>query len=304
MTPTSQVRLDNKSSLLEIFCYFDIFHYPLTFEELVLLSSKTFNRSDLQELIKSGIVCQNQEYYHLIDSPICVENRKKGNVRALKLENKAIDNAMFIGQFPFVRSVSISGSMSKGYLSEDADIDYFIITDPGRLWIARTLLILYKKLFLFNSNKYFCVNYFIDTDNLAIEEKNQFTATEVVTLRNVYGPEVHRQFERANQWAFSRFPNYETNHLSQPSKSKWFKRLTEKLLSGRLGDQIDIWCLMKTINRWRSKFGGMEEVDFKIAFKSRRSISKHHPNNFQKKVLEALSQKKVNLSVKHNISFD
>ena len=26
-------------------------------------------------------------------------------------------------------------------MAEDGDIDYFVITEPGRLWIARTLLI-------------------------------------------------------------------------------------------------------------------------------------------------------------------
>ena len=84
--------------------------------------------------------------------------------------------------FPFVRGVFLSGSISKGFMSESDDIDYFIITAPGRLWLTRTLLILFKKIFLFNSFRNFCLNYFIDSENLYIPEHNRYTATEIVFL--------------------------------------------------------------------------------------------------------------------------
>ena len=71
---------------------------------------------------------------------------------------KAIKRAKFISKFPYIENVSISGALSKNYYNNDGDIDFFLITQPNRLWIARTLLIIYKKMFLLNSRKYFCVN--------------------------------------------------------------------------------------------------------------------------------------------------
>src|SRR5690606_3777846 len=103
----------------------------------------------------------------------------RGNLMANKFSDIARKKAKLISQFPFVRGVMASGSLSKGYADEKSDIDFFIITIPNRLWIARTLLVLYKRIFLLNSHKFFCVNYFVDEKHLGIEEKNLFTATEL-----------------------------------------------------------------------------------------------------------------------------
>ena len=46
-----------------------------------------------------------------------------------------------------------------------------------------------------------------------------------------------------------------------------------------------------TLNRWKNKFGNMTKQDFDIAMKSSRNISKHHPSNFQKKVLSEYETK-------------
>ena len=73
---------------------------------------------------------------------------------------KAIKISRKIAKFPFVESVNLSGSLSKGYYDLEDDIDFFIITKPNRLWIARTLLILYKKVFLLNSKKHFIFEVF------------------------------------------------------------------------------------------------------------------------------------------------
>ena len=36
-------------------------------------------------------------------------------------------------KFPYVRAVGVSGSVSKNFADENADIDYFIITKANRL---------------------------------------------------------------------------------------------------------------------------------------------------------------------------
>jgi hypothetical protein len=112
-----------------------------------------------------------------------------------------------IMSFPFVESVNISGALSKNFIDDDGDIDFFIITAPNKLWIARTLLIAYKKIVLFNSKKYFCVNYFISTNHLEIDEQNKFTATELVTLIPVYGEKAYTNFVTKNKWVETIFPN-------------------------------------------------------------------------------------------------
>jgi hypothetical protein len=78
--------------------------------------------------------------------------------------------------------------LSKNFADERADIDYFVVTKANRLWIARTLMHLFKKLtFLVGKQHYFCMNYFVDEEALTIQEKNLFTAVEVATLIPVCG---------------------------------------------------------------------------------------------------------------------
>ena len=45
----------------------------------------------------------------------------------------------------------------------------------------------------------------------------------------------------------------------------------------------------------------MAQEDFKVALKSNSDVSKHHPLNFQKKVIAALNEKYEEISRNHNI---
>lgn len=200
---------------------------------------------------------------------------------------KARRMSRFIGRFPFVRGVMLSGSISKGCLAEDGDIDYFVITEPGRLWIARTLLIAFKKLFLFNSRKDFCVNYFVDLDHLTIEDKNLFTATEVLTLMPKFNGEACGRFFAANEWASGLLPNLPAPTVAGlPVGDGAIKRLLERALRNGIGDEFDEWCMLRTLRHWRGKFAELERPDFDLALRTRKYVSKHHPRNFQQRVLD------------------
>jgi len=49
------------------------------------------------------------------------------------------------------------------------------------------------------------------------------------------------------------------------------------------------------------KFSDLEDKQFNIALKSTKNVSKHHPLNFQRKVIERLNGKYDELKEKHNI---
>jgi hypothetical protein len=201
------------------------------------------------------------------------------------LFDKAIRVSKFIQKFPFVKGVGISGSLSKGILHDDGDFDFFIVVKPNRVWVARTMMILYKKVFLLNSRKYFCVNYFIDSDHLEIEEKNRFTAVEVATLIPASG-EIFDAFYEKNSWVNEYFPkqartSFNTHQVKKPLWSKFF----QGIFGGKFGDWADQRAMKITLNRWKKKFGDFDDTKFNLTMKSRRYVSKHHPNDFQNKVL-------------------
>ena len=80
-----------------------------------------------------------------------------------------------------------------------------------------------------------------------------------------------------------------------------FTKTLEFLLSNKIGKTIDSFFKSITIKKWHSKFNYLTNEDFKIAMKSTNEISKHHPLNFQKKVILALNEKLDEVRKKFNI---
>jgi len=285
--------------------YFSIFKYPLKLEEICSFHPDKDRKNieaELAGLIEKNVICKVDEFY-LPDCDLeCIEKRKKGNLMAAEVLGKAKERAEFISRFPFVEGVGVSGSLSKGYYDSKSDIDFFVITKPGKVWIARTLLMLYKKIFLLNSRKYFCINYFLSSANLEVEEKNRFTATEIKTLIPFQGKDTLEAFYRKNEWISNIFGPFAPDLASVPNITKpGLSKVAENVFDNRFGDFVDRMFKKITVRFWEIKFRNMRAEDFKIALKSTRSVSKHHPMNFQKKVIMALNEKYDELHKNHNI---
>lgn len=298
-----------KKEILQHLLYAEIFNHPVKAREISFFLTQNSDdfQSIIDELEKDQLVIKTDDFYFIHPNADKIPKRIKGNQKAEKLTPKAHKTAQFIGAFPFVEGVGISGSLSKGVLHSDADFDFFIVTQPNRLWVARTLLILYKKIFLLNSRKYFCVNYFVDSNNLEIEEKNRFTAMEVATLIPAYGG-IFKDFYRENQWVENYFPIQNKNYPSSKNQKGITSHLITQLLSKNLGEKMDTFLMRTTLKRWQKKFGKFDDRKFDLTMKTRRYVSKHHPSDFQSKVLskyhDIVEQYKsthhINLA-KHNI---
>lgn len=285
-------------AVLRALAYYDIFRFPLTTEEVRLNAAVSLTPNETTEILRAlsikGCVECSGDYFGLKGS---LENnivqRQLGEQRRAAVTDKVQRYSRRIMRFPFVEAVAISGSYSKGVLSEDGDIDYFIITSPGRLWICRTLLILYKKIFLLNSRKFFCVNYFIDTAHLVIPDQNLFTATEVKYLLPFGNSSAMQQFFTANNWTDKYLPNKVEPRAMQtdvPEKSIGAKML-QSIFAKKPGDWIDYRLMLLTLRRWKRKFPHFDESDFDLNMRTRKNVSKHHPQGFQQKVLDALEVK-------------
>lgn len=293
--------------MIRVVLYFDIFKYPLRADEIyracpIPTEPRTVNTA-LRHLVSQGMLEEQDGFFRRTGSEADITRRLKGNALAAQKMVQARRSARSIGRFPFVEAVMVSGSLSKHYMDPGSDIDFFIVTRPGRLWVARTMLVLYKKLFLLNSHKHFCVNYFVDTDHLEIEDKNLFTATEVVFLLPMLNAPVYHDFRHHNAWADAHYPNFGLLDTSEcmPSKSGWFKGAGEWLLGGRLGEWADGHCLRLTLRRWQQKFTGLDAARFEVAMRSRRYVSKHHPSDFQSIVLGRLAEKQRAFEQAHGI---
>ena len=249
-----------ENSILKALVYFDIFDYPLTENEIRSFLDQPIDENEftnsMKKLLRSKHIFQLHEFYSLQQDPSLAKRRKKGNELAASLLVRAEKIAKFLYKFPYVRAVGVSGSVSKNFADENADIDYFIITKGNRLWIARTLLHLYKKNpFLKKRNYHYCMNYFIDEDDLLIEEKNVYTATELFTIIPMAGNGSMTNFFNTNSWSHTYFPNRSLPSVKEDIKKHgpWFKKLAESLLNNKLGTSFDNYLMRLTTRRWTKK---------------------------------------------------
>jgi hypothetical protein len=285
--------------------YFDLFDYPLKPDEIYfhLQSdhvSKSQMRDELQKMISARVLFQEGDFFSVRDDSRLHARRIEGNRKAEEYKKKALCRSKLIYKFPFVRAVMISGSLSKNYADDKTDIDFFIVTAPDRMWIARTFLVLFKRIFFFNSHKYFCVNYFVDEDHLEIEEKNVFTATELSTLMPVIGSAWYHKLLQNNSWIQGFFPHVHQKIVPADNQTTLdpLKKGMEWFLTSGLGHWLDKKFMMLTIRRWQRLYGlSFAPADFSIAFKSTKHVSKNHPENFQRRILEQYKKKLEEFSI-------
>lgn len=301
---TAEVR----NHIIRTLLYYDIFNYPLKSEEVFRFLGinhvdHPFIVSQLNSLSEEKFIYRFGEFFTVQNNETNVIRRQKGNAEAERCLSIAQRQARLINRFPFVRAVMASGSLSKGYMDEKSDLDFFIVTHPGRLWIARMLLVMYKRIFLFNSHKYFCVNYFVDTEHLEIEEKNMFTATELATVIPLQGAEYYTKLHSQNPWLKNFFPNYISRPIDNvpPASSGWVKSFCEKLITALGGAWLDKYFMNMTLGRWQKIYGGKyAQPDFQVAFKSKSYASKNHPKHYQRKVTDIYQQKVDEFTQKMN----
>ena len=295
-----------EKAIIHTLLYFDIFEHPLTFRELFehtgFRATEELFKSAIENLIQKGYIGAEAGYYFIHEKGENVNERVIRLERSEKYHRIARFVSRIIHRHPFVRGVFISGSLSKSSISKRDDIDYFVIAQPGRIWICRALLMLFKKLFLLNSKKYFCVNYFVDTDHLEITEKNLFTATELAFLKPMVSSELYEVFMKENQWINEFFPNKKfTSEGCRDYRDSLLKRFMERWLNGKLGDSLDNRFMKVYEHRSVKRFGTTKNEQYRINFKNEKSVAKYHPRGFQHIILERHKAKVLEFSERYSL---
>lgn len=277
-------------SMLRKLIYFDIFSHPLLPTEIIDYCNypglKTIDGLRiLHHLEEKRWVNVCNGFYFLGDDTSKVDSRIEANQLANKRMKAAKRYARIISNFPYVRAVLISGSLSKHVMKPDSDIDFFIITKVGRLWACRAFLTFFKKVFLGDSYRNFCLNYFIDTESLEIPDKNVFTATEIAFILPMYNYPLYRKFMAANHWCRGEYPNFKERPEIVRIKPFFLKKVLEYVFNKGIGDWLDDKSFSIITGYWKNKFKYLDKKDFEFNFRSKKNVSKHHPNSFQHRVV-------------------
>ena len=287
-----------KINILNSLAYFDMFSYPLLQREIYnylrcKCSYSAFEEA-LGQLLEEKKIFSTENVYSLTDTALLLDKRKTGNKKAQALLVQAKKVAALLSFFPYVRGVAISGSLSKNFATDKSDIDFFIITKKNRLWIARTLMHLLKKLsFLFNKQHLLCMNYYVDEVEMEIIEKNIFTATEILTLMPCEGAALFEEFFKQNNWVRSVFPNQNLRIATGSDiRSSLLKTFVEFFLNNSIGNRLDDILMQLTAKRWYAKTQKQIRNDngIVLSLMANKHYAKPNPKEFQEKILQRFKQ--------------
>jgi len=163
--------------------------------------------------------CQNEVentlgYYHLPDREQIVRARLSNYFFGIQRERRIKRFLPFLKFLPFVRGVGIGGSQSLGQQKDKSDIDLLIITQPGFMWLARTLISAYFQILGMRRHgkkiaNRFCLNHYVAGAKLVDRERNLYKAMEYARVRPLIYPQGIVEFLRKNQdWMRVYLPNF------------------------------------------------------------------------------------------------
>lgn len=288
------------SNILRTVAYFDIFDYPLTAEQIFFFlhvpsTSAEETSAEVEMLVMNGVLAKEKGYFFLAASNnTIVEKRIANEARAKRMLSYARHIAAFIKRFPFIRGIFITGSLSKNVAAVSSDIDFMIVTAPGRLWVSKTFLTLFRKIFLLGKSKYFCTNFYLSENGLPLNQRNFYTAIEVVTTKAIWNERLFLRFQKENGWTRTFFPNasvmIDTSLLISDSRSL-LQYIAEFVLNILPLTTVDSFLMDSFHAHWKRVFKHLQQEQIDTRFIISPDISSNWPDDRQEPILREYREK-------------
>jgi hypothetical protein len=286
--------------ILRTLLYYDIWRHPLNRKELYMflpVNSMTYQSfSDWIDSHGAGPHVAEANGYYAVrrDAEAVASERHKKQLHSRSLWRAARLVTAVIRRFPFVRGVFVSGDLSKNATNPRSDLDFFIITKEGRLWIVRALLTLFKKTFLLNRKKLLCLNYLITEEHLSLDERNIFLAAEIAHLKPLSNVELFRSYLEANKWIEEFFPNFNIEELDLPKtqdRPSIIQKVLEILFALLPCERIDCYLMQAMQRIWARRYPQFDDATRERIFRSTPFESRAYVGNFEDKVLALYAEK-------------
>jgi hypothetical protein len=267
-----------ETAILHTVAYVDVFDYPLTVAELHrYLVAIPAGVARVRDLLTNGRLVPNRlvrcgDFYTLPGRQEIVALRQQRLDYARRLWPWAAYYGRLLASLPFVRLIAVTGSLAVDNAQADADIDYLIVTENGRLWLCRALVIIIIRLAARRGIS-LCPNYFLAERALLFQQRNLYNAHELVQMVPLAGVDTYRHLRRLNSWTGDYLPNANgfppgmADRLSPAvALQAWPGRLAETLLRSRLGGRLEQWEMERKIRKFgrqlqAARAGGRHDGD-------------------------------------------
>lgn len=254
-----------RQAVLEALIYADLFNYPLSGQEVARYVTAPADREAIEQALQDGIregrLLRVNGFYALAGRQEVIALREWREDVARRKWTAARRYARWLALLPFVRMIAITGTLAVNNVEPGDDIDLFMVTEPGRLWLARALVIGIVRLVRLAGDE-LCPNYFLSERELEFPDHSYFSAREVAQMVPLYGVETYWRVRSLNGWVEGFLPQAgdlprPANHAGADGEmavrprlsGRTIKQATEWLLGGRLGAALERWEMQRKVRQ-------------------------------------------------------
>jgi hypothetical protein len=264
---TDPSRAALERAIVQAVAYADVFDYPLTADEIHrYLIGVPASRGMVRAVLGNGkpeVLSRRGRYFTLEGREAAVETRRARASVAADYWQRAVRYGHTMGNLPFVRMVAVTGALAMDNMA-DGDIDYLVVTEPGRLWLCRALIIGLVRMAGFRGTE-LCPNYFLSEQALALPERSLFTAHEVAQMVPLTGMSTYHRLRALNRWTDAFLPNASgapRRVAPVEPRSHRARGLLERTLRSRLCSPLERWEMARKIRKLGRRGHGHIEAAF------------------------------------------
>jgi len=202
------------AAIVETVAYADVFAWPLTAAEVHRFLPVPAGAADVATALSSARLSQfltpAAEFHVLHGREHLVAERRRRTIASRRMWPGVLRRARLLARIPWVRMVAVSGSLAVSAAFDGDDVDLFMVTDDERLWTCRALTILAGRVPSMpgTARPRLCPNFIVAVSTLELEDRDVYTAHELVQLVPLVGAQTYAELLDRNRWYRDFLPNH------------------------------------------------------------------------------------------------
>jgi hypothetical protein len=255
-----------EAAVVETLAYSDVYDWPLTAAEVHRFLPIAASPTDVDAALATPglvhLVASVEDCHMLRGREHLAGLRRRRAAACARLWPQVVRRGRMLARIPFVRMVAVSGSLAAGAAADGDDVDLFIVTDDGRLWLSRALAIAAGRLPP-RHGATLCPNYMLAASRMELAERDLYTAHELAQLVPLFGRDTYAALLQRNRWYREFLPNHPgwTRDIAEPCV-RHSRRLLSAALPGPLASRMERWEMERKVARLRTAPGASAEACF------------------------------------------
>ena len=228
---SNSLQTNFENAILKTLAYFDVFDYPLTGVEVhKFLWRQRATLRDVLEVLgvmeAAGQIGRHFGYYCLRGREEIITTRQQRYLIADPKFTRVLMVVRWLRLLPNVRLVAVCNTLAYSNAKAESDLDLFVITAPGRIWLTRLLVTGVTQLLGVRRHgvkitNRICLSFYITANaaelkKFALAPEDPYLAYWLATLAIVSArPGAPEEFWRANRWVGEWLPNFRPRVINQ-----------------------------------------------------------------------------------------